>query len=121
MATPRERWRPAVRTEQADGLMVLHVAGRLGEAGAADASLRAELDRAVDAGCDVIVDLSAVDYVSSPGLRLLEDCVNHAAGQRHRFVLCGLTDAVRVAVELAGLAPRLACAGSVEDAKEQCR
>ena len=117
MATRRERWRPAVRAEQADGVTVLCVSGRIGEAGAADEALRAALDEGLASDGALVVDLSEVDYVSSPGLRLLEDCATRAADSGRPLVFCGLTDAVRMAVDLAGLAPRLTCADNVEAAR----
>ena len=116
MATRRGTWRPSVRVEHADGLVVLEVAGRLGEAGAATPSLCAGLTQGLDATRGLIVDLSGVDYLSSPGLRLLEDLVTRADAIGCPLVFCGVTDAVRIALDLADLTAKLPCVATRSEA-----
>ena len=112
MATRRGTWRPTVSVEQAEGVTVLAVAGRLGAAGAAAPSLRAAVAQALADAGGLIVDLSAVDYLSSPGLQLLEDLALDASARGCRLVFCGFTEPVRIAVDLAEMTARLPCAAT---------
>ena len=50
----------------------------------------------------VVLDLSAVDYVSSAGLRVLLKAAKHLSG-RGALVLCGLQPPVQQLLQLAGL------------------
>jgi len=71
--------------------------------------------RAIDAGGrKVIIDLSKVDYVSSAGLLALDAASGrmHAAGGS--LMLCGLTEPVRLALDLSGLLPHF----SVESSRD---
>lgn len=116
MATRRAIWRPTVQVTHTDGLVVLTVAGRLGEAGAAAPSLRASLAEGLAAGRGVVVDLSGVDYLSSPGITLLEDLVEQARAVRRPVAFCGVTDATRIALDLADLGDTLPCAATRDEA-----
>jgi stage II sporulation protein AA (anti-sigma F factor antagonist) len=116
MATRRGTWRPTVSVEQAEGVTVLAVAGRLGAAGAAAPSLRAAVAQGLADARGLIVDLSAVDYLSSPGLRLLEELVEEASTRGRPLVFCGVTDPVRIAVDLAEMTARLPCAATRAEA-----
>ena len=115
MATRRDTWRPTVRTETIGPAMVLTVRGRLGEAGVRDPELRAALAE-TRAARALVVDLSGVDYVSSPGLALLETLVAEAAAAGQTLVVCGLTDPVRIALDLSGLSATLPCAATLDEA-----
>jgi anti-anti-sigma factor len=116
MATRRGTWRPSVRVEHADGVVVLEVTGRLGQAGAAAQSLCAGLTQGLEATRGLVVDLSGVDYVSSPGLRLLEDLVTRAGAIGCPLVFCGVTEAARIAVDLADLTAKLPCVATRAEA-----
>jgi anti-anti-sigma factor len=91
-----------------DDVLVLELAGRVG---AASAGLLAEaVANAFNRGDRLVVDLSGVDYVSSAGLRALEVAAGEAAGNGGRpgtLVLCAVSEPVRIALDLAGLLPRL--------------
>lgn len=64
----------------------------------------------------VVLDLSGVDYISSPGLRAVVHASGRFAEQGRVFVVCGLRDSVTAAFTLAGLADRLTLAPSRDDA-----
>jgi anti-anti-sigma factor len=97
-------WKLTVNRECEGGVAVLRVVGRLGAA--SSGSLIEAIVGAIDAGDQrLLIDLTSVDYVSSAGLLALDA----AAGRMHvaggTLVLCGLTEAVRLALELSGLLP----------------
>ena len=80
----------------------LRIRGRLGLTGAA------ELDSVLDGiiargGRTLLLDLSGVDYISSPGLRLLDDRARQLEEQGGTLSLHLVTDPVRLALDLAGL------------------
>ena len=107
MASRRGTWRPTVSVDHADGLMVLAVAGRLGETGAASTTLRSALTQGLENARGLVVDLSAVDYLSSPGLHLLEEVVVQASARGIPLAFCCFTDPVRIALDLAEMTARL--------------
>ena len=73
--------------------------GRLDSHSAGDAEVRL---LAVLARGPVVVDLSAVRYVSSAGLRVLLKAAKEARQARSRFAVCGLQAAVREVFEVSG-------------------
>jgi anti-sigma B factor antagonist len=82
--------------------LAIAAAGRLDST--TSAALAAALDRAVAAREPrVVLDLADVDYISSAGLNALVAGASRLQDARGRLVLCGLTDAVRLTFELAGL------------------
>jgi len=113
MATRRETWRPTVRTETIGQVLVLTVCGRLGDAGVREPALRAALTAATAAPA-LVVDISGVDYVSSPGLALLESLAADAAAAGRALVVCGVTEPVRTALGLSGLSATLDCVATRE-------
>jgi len=56
----------------------------------------------------VVVDLEGVDYVSGLGLAALRE----AANASERLIVCGVCEAVRNTLELAGLTERIKIEGS---------
>lgn len=98
MSRPRSIWSLETATETVPGGVVVSARGRVssGTAGAFAAALTA----ACAGSGRVVVDLAGVDYMSGPGIVALRDAGE--AGQR-RIIICGLQDAVRITLELAGL------------------
>jgi len=115
MTTRRDTWRPTVRTETIGQVTVLTVRGRLGDAGVRDPALRAALTETRGTRA-LVVDLSGVDYLSSPGLALLETLAAAAAAAGQAIVVCGCTDPVRIALDLSGLSATLPCAATLDEA-----
>ena len=64
----------------------------------------------------LVLDLSGVDYISSPGLRAVEHAKTRFAEQGRAFVVCGLRDAVSAAFTLAGVERGLAIEPSRNEA-----
>lgn len=63
-----------------------------------------ELNRSLtSAAAALVLDLTGVDYINSAGLRVLADASRAFAQGGRPFVVCGMKDAVSVAVALAGL------------------
>ena len=96
-------WHFQIARERAGPVAVLRLIGRLGEASAH--LLRETLEE--PEGMGVVVDLSALDYISGAGLDVLDQAAHIAAKGGRRFVLCGLEGSVRIAFDLAGLSGRL--------------
>ena len=82
-------------SERVEGGIVLVPTGRIGSVTAlifADA-----VTTALAAAPRVVIDLSDVDYISSAGIRALQDT---AITDGRRAILCSLRDPVRIALEL---------------------
>jgi anti-anti-sigma factor len=111
-------WYLRVEQERRGSVMVLTAAGRVSRL-----TCR-QLETALAAATDspvrgVVLDLSGVDYVSSPGLRTVESASTRLAAGGRRLVVCGVSDAVGVAFDLAGLGASLAMEPSLELALEK--
>lgn len=107
-------WRVRIVEEQSGGIRVLIVAGRLGSRAAGD--LADVINRQ---GSRLIVDLSGVDYISSAGLNLLDGAARQCQAGGGAVVLAGVSEPVRIALDLAGLLDRVATAPSRADAVER--
>ena len=95
-------WRLAVTREDAEGVAVFAVKGRLGTV--SSGALVEALTRAVNEGSHrVVVDLSGVDYLSSAGLLALHALLGRFVAAGGELALCGLTVPVRTSFELSGL------------------
>ena len=95
-------------------LAVVSPAGRI------DSNTAAHLERAVfqhlDAGeARLVVDLAAVEYISSAGLRVLLRASHRAQDLGGLLVLCDMGPSVREVFDLAGLAALFA----IEDSRER--
>jgi len=113
-------WKLTIGRESSDGVAVLRVEGRLGTASSGD--LIGAIVGAIESGDRrLLIDLAGVDYVSSAGLLALDA----ASGRMHvaggTLVLCGLTEPVRLALELSGLLPHFIVDGSKDDGLARLR
>lgn len=68
-----------------------------------------------------VVDLSAVDYVSSPALRLLDEAAARCGAAGSRLVLCAVDEAVRIGLELSGVGERVEVAATRDAALARAR
>jgi anti-anti-sigma factor len=85
-----------------NGLTVLVLRGRIGHAAAGD--LEAAAKAALTGGNrDLVLDLSGVDYLSSAGLRVLQDLAAAQKDRGAKLVLRAPSAASRLSLELAGL------------------
>ena len=100
------RWPLRITQDRRDGVLVLALAGRVGFV-SAEALATTVADAMAKGHRKLVVDLASVDYVSSAGLKALETAAARCAEMRGTFVLCALTEPVRVALDLAGLLSQL--------------
>jgi anti-anti-sigma factor len=99
-------WRLRMGRQRHESVVVLALKGRIG--GASSGALRDALDDIIEQGdARVVVDLTDVDYISSAGLLALDGAGSRLALVRGCLILCGMSDAVRIAYELASLASPL--------------
>jgi anti-anti-sigma factor len=97
-----QTWTLSVTPQLVDGKVELLVAGRLGQTGAIQ--LEAACRTAMEQGCEaVVIDLAGVDYLSSPGLRLLEKLKADLMDRGGSLSVRNPTDPVRLALDLAGM------------------
>lgn len=84
------------------GILVLALRGRLGTAAAGD-FIQAVL-RAIDEGHrEILVDLDAVDYMSSAGLIAVDAVAGRMRAAGGRLALCAACDPVRLVLQFGGL------------------
>ena len=100
--------------ERKGGALVIAPEGRV------DSVSSSELERLVVSRIDagekrLVLDLSAVEYISSAGLRVLLMAAKRLKEPPGGLVLCGMGPSVRTVLELAGFLPLFA----VEAGREQ--
>ena len=100
-----------VTEETRAGWCIVAVRGRA-DAEAADA-LEAALRDAVQRHNRVAADLSALDYVSSAGLRALIQAAREAEGRRSEFAICSATPPVKKVFDMSGLQQILKIQGAL--------
>jgi anti-anti-sigma factor len=87
--------------EREGGVAVVAPSGRVDSVSSAE--LEAALLRHLEADeKQLVVDLGAVEYISSAGLRVLLMLAKKLQGGGGRLVLCAMPDSVRLVFELAG-------------------
>jgi anti-anti-sigma factor len=103
---PNHAWSVQVSLTAGAEALTLSIVGRLGTAGGAD--VRKACAAALGHRGRVQLDLSQVDYISSAGLSALQDLAQqvHDAGGMVEVVRS--SEAVRLALRLAGAIPHLA-------------
>lgn len=107
-------WDLDVRRALVEDATVFALSGRLGQLGAGHLIERLVAD--VPAGTTVVLDLSGVDYASSAGLTALDAIAGRVIAGGGRLVLCGLSEPVRLAFDLAGMLPHFTIVDSVQAA-----
>ncbi len=97
-----QTWPLLITTQISDTGTEFVLSGRLGRDGAAhlDVACREVL---ATGDTTLRLDLSGVDYISSPGLRLLARLRSDLAARGGQLTLNHLSDPVRLALDLAGL------------------
>jgi anti-anti-sigma factor len=95
---PHRTWGLEIASEYLPGGIVLVPKGRIGSV-TADAFAEA-VNAARKTAPRVIIDLSGVDYISGAGVNVLQKAAAHSGP---RTIVCGLHDAVRITLELAGV------------------
>jgi anti-anti-sigma factor len=112
-------WYLSVEQTDVDRLAIIAAEGRISERTSTD--LQRVLTAAIDSSRGVVLELSGVDYISSAGLRMLEQAARRLGDDGRALVLCGLQDPVSAALTLAGPIPHLEVEPSRESAIERLR
>jgi anti-anti-sigma factor len=90
-----------VTQARAGNALTLRIVGRV------DSSVSKLLDEKVQevvrSNCAVVVDLGAMDYVSSAGLRSFITLAKHARSAKQTIALCGMREDITEIFELCGL------------------
>jgi len=108
-------WKLTIHRDSTDGVAVLRVAGRLGSASSGD--LVEAVQETVRGGSRrLLLDLTGVDYASSAGLMSLDAICGLVHVAQGTLVVCGLTEPVRLALDLSGLLPNFAVEPSAAEA-----
>ena len=94
-------WRLCSRTVADNGTIVLVLEGRLGHASASQ--LKAMGEGAAQGSKDVVLDLAAVDYLSSASLKVIADLAAELADRGGVLTVRSPSPAARLSLELAGL------------------
>jgi len=98
-----------------DGVVIVAPVGRLDSTTSPE--LQARMDALDAAGHHrLVVDFSAVDYISSAGLRVLLTTARRVKDRRGGLALCGLGESVHQVFELAGFLPLFAIEAAVDAA-----
>ena len=93
-----------IEHSEREGIAIVAPSGRIDTttSGALEDAVR----RVVDTGARrLVVDLSAVEYISSAGLRVFLVLAKRLRDLQGRLVLCGMTEPVRQVFQLAGFMP----------------
>jgi anti-anti-sigma factor len=98
-------WSLHVAVDRSSGEATLVVRGRIGSAGAGD--LGAAIRESAVAGERLLLDLEAVDYISSAGLAVLQDAARHVHEAGGCLELARASEPVKMALRLAGPIPHL--------------
>ncbi len=88
-----------------DGVAVVTLSGRMDSATSPAADH--ELAAAIGAGTPVLLDLGALDYISSAGLRVLLKAAKQAQSAKVKFAVCNPSPAVREVFDVSGFSTLL--------------
>ena len=95
------KWSLRITPDAVDGVQVLHLAGRLGQASAGP--LSAALRDACAAGnTRLVIDFAQVDYISSASLDVVVQAATNLASGGGILVVTSLSEPVRLALDLYG-------------------
>ena len=97
----RRLWRLTSTTVVENGTTVLILEGRLGQATAGEL-MAAASPLVADGGLDLVIDLSGVDYISSPALKVLQRLATGQSSRGGRLTLRAPSPAARLSLELSG-------------------
>ena len=91
-----------ITLKEQDGRLIIAIIGDLDNAASSQAerSLRPLFQRT---DCDVVIDCTELNYISSSGLRILLNVYKHTRTNGHTATLKGITDEVAEVIDLSGL------------------
>jgi len=108
-----------ISEQQADGATVLQLSGRLD--GTTSAATDAKLAEAVGRNPTLILDMSALDYISSAGLRVLLKAAKQAQTAKQKLLLASLQPSVKQVFEISGFSTLFATFPNRDDALASLR
>lgn len=100
----------AFMNDQSSRIAIDATAGRLTVTGVVDSHTTPQLAQAIESRgltADLELDLSAVDFIDSSGLRIIVNAHRELEAAGHRLVLVGASDAVTRLLDITGLATHL--------------
>ena len=100
-----------VTQETRGGWLVVRVKGRA-DAETAD-QLESDLRSAVDQHARIAADLTALDYISSAGLRAVLQAARAAESKAVEFAVCGMSAPVKTVFDMSGMQHVLAIHGEL--------
>ena len=104
-----------LRCEKVRDVQVVHVKGRID--GITADEFGQDIGKIIEDGdCNLLLDLAAVPYINSAGLRMVLAAAKSAKKHGGRCDLSGLSDEVRNIFELAGFTRILRIHSTVDDA-----
>ncbi len=103
-----------ITVTQQDDLMIVAVQGRLDSEGSTE--LENWSEKTFDPpGCDVIMDFSRLDYISSAGLRTILNLSKLMKKYSRKFSICGAQAHVKEVLEISGFDTFIPLYKSVDD------
>jgi anti-sigma B factor antagonist len=112
---PLRTWALEIATERAAGAIVLVPKGRIGSVTAGAFAEAVSAARA--AAPRLVIDLTGVDYISGAGIKVLQKVGSNNGA---RTIVCGLHEAVRITLELAGALDGVVVVEDRKAAIEKC-
>src|SRR6476620_1904358 len=98
--------RPLLQTETVDGRIVVRLAGEI-DLSNVD-GLEAQIDSAIAHAQDVVIDLTAIDFIDSRGLRLLKRVSSSIAGRDGTLrVVAPASSVARSVLDITGMSQEL--------------
>ena len=90
-----------ITMNEKDGRLVVAISGDLDNAASSQAEQSlAPLYERTD--CDIVIDCTEMNYISSSGLRILLNIYKHTRTNGHVSILTGMTDEVEEVFQLSG-------------------
>jgi anti-sigma B factor antagonist len=112
---PLRTWALEIATERVAGAIVLVPKGRIASV---TAGAFAEAVKAARAAAPrLVIDLAGVDYISGAGIKVLQKVSSNNGA---RTIVCGLHEAVRITLELAGALDGVGVVKDRETAIKNC-
>jgi anti-sigma B factor antagonist len=106
-----------VEVTQRAGFSLVTIAGAID--GKTAPEVQEQLRPVFDGGGNVVMDMSAVDYMSSAGLRLLLLIYRDFTARRRRLVLAGISPEIKAVMQHTGFLGFFIVAENVEQASAQ--
>jgi stage II sporulation protein AA (anti-sigma F factor antagonist) len=113
-------WSLTIHRDSTGGVAVLRVAGRLGTASSGDL-VEAVQETLREGSRGLLLDLTGVDYASSAGLMSLDAICGLVHVAQGTLVLCGVSEPVRLALDLSGLLSNFVIENSSAEATARLR